>query len=827
MGVAIPPGRLPRLAVAAKPSRRSIRVAVFELQPTAQGTKAPLLAQTDVPDPGGAASLAWVGDRVVLCTTTLRYLLVAPLAAGPSRWRELFAVPEELAHTRAAVRGLPAAGRALLLVGQAGVFVDAWGSPVGSSLRLDHLAAQPGALAASALHALVICADGVHVFDAETGELVQHLAFGGGAPRRAAGQPLLAGDSPTGAAVAVAGAQGVWLCLPVSLEQQVRELLLRREYGRGLELTDQGFRQGAPWADVACAQAALLLLHGGSIDAAVPACLLPRVACLAPPALRLLPAALLLLPAALAPVTTRRLHLSGHPSWPASHRNPKRTSLPPAEPCCHQAVLPHTATASHCHLAQCLPRPALQTAPLPWPVPEPLPPPCHCADCRFEEAAALLERCGPDAFQPVQLLQLFPADMAPWLGLVPPYKQPYWALHPPLAALEVLVDRRLAILRGGGSSNSRRGSSDGGGGGVSSGGGGYYEASSSWNGGLAGESAAAAAGDGGGSGQELPPSNGTGGQEAWDAHRQPPKQRWQQQQQGQQQQQQQQQQSPGDHTGGRSPAERAAAAAGAGAGAGAGAEAGSAVAQAQRQQLLRQARESLAQYLFRVRMLGGVACEEAVDTLLLLLLVKLGGVREAAAFAAVPNGVDPAAVAPWLQVRLVLLLLLLLVSLWLLPVSPWLLRVPGLLPVPGLRLGLPAVWLSAPSRREAWLRLCSVSAASASALWRLHAASLPVPAAAPLQVPRILLLSSTAVLSCIFPTTAALPSPAPSAAGRGVAPRAGHAAGRAGAGGGRAGHLAPGGGWGPGVPGSGGAAGGAAGGAGVGRSSAQRPGPLL
>ena len=406
MGVAIPPGRLPRLAVAAKPSRRSIRVAVFELQPTAQGTKAPLLAQTDVPDPGGAASLAWVGDRVVLCTTTLRYLLVAPLAAGPSRWRELFAVPEELAHTRAAVRGLPAAGRALLLVGQAGVFVDAWGSPVGSSLRLDHLAAQPGALAASALHALVICADGVHVFDAETGELVQHLAFGGGAPRRAAGQPLLAGDSPTGAAVAVAGAQGVWLCLPVSLEQQVRELLLRREYGRGLELTDQGFRQGAPWADVACAQAALLLLHGGSIDAAVPACLLPRVACLAPPALRLLPAALLLLPAALAPVTTRRLHLSGHPSWPASHQNPKRTSLPPAEPCCHQADCltlppPHTATwpnacpALPCRLPHCRgpclnhsPHPAtVQTAgsrrPQPcWSAVAPMPSSrCSCCSC--------------------------------------------------------------------------------------------------------------------------------------------------------------------------------------------------------------------------------------------------------------------------------------------------------------------------------------------------------------------------------------------------------------------------------------------------------------
>ena len=52
----------------------------------------------------------------------------------------------------------------------------------------------------------------------------------------------------------------------------------------------------------------------------------------------------------------------------------------------------------------------------------------------------------------------------------------------------------------------------------------------------------------------------------------------------------------------------------------------------------------------QVRMLEGVACLEGVDTLLLLLLAELGDARQVAAFAAVPNAVDLAAVQPRLEV---------------------------------------------------------------------------------------------------------------------------------------------------------------------------------
>ena len=73
----------------------------------------------------------------------------------------------------------------------------------------------------------------------------------------------------TAGAVAVAGRRLVWLCLPVSAADQTRELLSQRDHEAALELIEGGLLQGAPWAQVAAAQAALLLLHGGLRQAAL------------------------------------------------------------------------------------------------------------------------------------------------------------------------------------------------------------------------------------------------------------------------------------------------------------------------------------------------------------------------------------------------------------------------------------------------------------------------------------------------------------------------------------------------------------------------------
>lgn len=161
-----------------------------------------------------------------------------------------------------------------LAQGPAGIVVDAGGNPVGSALRLEALGAPPRALAASAPFLLVASEAGMHVFDRDNGAEVQRLGFGPGL-HPLPGQPLHAAaapDGPAGAAgsgcVAVAGRRLVWLCSPVSPADQARELLAQGDYTAALDLIQGGLHQGAAWAQVAAAQAALLLLHGEAGGAA-------------------------------------------------------------------------------------------------------------------------------------------------------------------------------------------------------------------------------------------------------------------------------------------------------------------------------------------------------------------------------------------------------------------------------------------------------------------------------------------------------------------------------------------------------------------------------
>ncbi len=159
--------------------------------------------------------------------------------------------------------------------------MDAVGNPVGSELRLESLGATPRALAASGAFLLVVSEAGIHVFNRDSGAEVQRLGFGpdlrpapgqmlhaaaaDGAPNGsvgAGGSGNGVGGSGRAGCVVVAGRRLVWLCLPVSPADQARELLGQREYEAALELIEQGLSRGSPWAQVAAAQAALLLLHG-------------------------------------------------------------------------------------------------------------------------------------------------------------------------------------------------------------------------------------------------------------------------------------------------------------------------------------------------------------------------------------------------------------------------------------------------------------------------------------------------------------------------------------------------------------------------------------
>jgi len=61
-------------------------------------------------------------------------------------------------------------------------------------------------------------------------------------------------------------------------------------------------------------------------------------------------------------------------------------------------------------------------------------------DCDFDRAFAAFDRCAPGAFQPAQLLELFPQHTARWAGALP--RRAYWGLHGhgPLPSLQQLVE---------------------------------------------------------------------------------------------------------------------------------------------------------------------------------------------------------------------------------------------------------------------------------------------------------------------------------------------------------------------------------------------------
>lgn len=97
------------------------------LSPLQQLPHPHLLGQAEVPDSSpGVHSMGWVGGQLAVCAG-MRYLLVSPFGPvgsaaaggsgpGSSQWRELLAVPEELAYSPAMLAPLPDLGRAVLVV---------------------------------------------------------------------------------------------------------------------------------------------------------------------------------------------------------------------------------------------------------------------------------------------------------------------------------------------------------------------------------------------------------------------------------------------------------------------------------------------------------------------------------------------------------------------------------------------------------------------------------------------------------------------------------------------------------------------------------------
>ena len=74
----------------------------------------------------------------------------------------------------------------------------------------------------------------------------------------------------------------VMLFQPIALDEQAKDLLRAGQYEQALSLTDVCAADGAPWAETAFAQTALMLLHGtglscGSLTTSKPLVLLSKI----------------------------------------------------------------------------------------------------------------------------------------------------------------------------------------------------------------------------------------------------------------------------------------------------------------------------------------------------------------------------------------------------------------------------------------------------------------------------------------------------------------------------------------------------------------------
>ncbi|KAK9804448.1 hypothetical protein WJX73_002374 [Symbiochloris irregularis] len=246
-----------RMAVAMRSSRRSVRIMVFEVLAgadvsTTLGAAALCEAQAELAEPLAVKGMAWMGSDLVVCTALRAMLLQLP--AGT--YTQIFALPSD-SPSALLVQAIPDANQALLLVDQAGVFVNALGQPTGTALTFP---TAPGAIMAAGEHVLAACSDAMHIYNRATAAHVQSLPWLEGTQPNP-GQRLLAASDPSGSCICLAGLRKVWLYMPVALEEQVQQVLQAGNLEQALALASAGAANDAPWAETAFAETAFLLLH--------------------------------------------------------------------------------------------------------------------------------------------------------------------------------------------------------------------------------------------------------------------------------------------------------------------------------------------------------------------------------------------------------------------------------------------------------------------------------------------------------------------------------------------------------------------------------------
>lgn len=297
---------LPRIAVATRVTiSRALRVSVYDIVPAGGQIPSLRLAwEVDVSAAGtssGVVCLAWAGESIIL-GAGLKYFIIWPQRSGISgktsgnsksrsteggskvvgAWRDLLTIKEDTSpgNSNSSTGGedpskpaisppavsavsLPRQGCAFISVGSLGLVVNPAGEPRGNPILFQNIPAVR-ALAFGEGVVAVVCEDGMRIADPATGQWIQGLGYGENM-LPAPGQPLRAsgGGGSDSSVIMVAGRHKVWVLTPIPVEEQVRDMLSRRDFAGALKLAAKGLAQGKTWSQEAYAQTAMLLMHEG------------------------------------------------------------------------------------------------------------------------------------------------------------------------------------------------------------------------------------------------------------------------------------------------------------------------------------------------------------------------------------------------------------------------------------------------------------------------------------------------------------------------------------------------------------------------------------
>ncbi|GBG71975.1 hypothetical protein CBR_g10913 [Chara braunii] len=191
----------------------------------------------------GVVDLLWMGESLFL--SNRRGYLIYRLREGGGLL-PLFSLPADC-QDQPLMKAISSMGEAVLTTEKIGVQVDARGQPTGTSLLFD---SSPSSLGQSPPFLMaVIGGNSVDVYNRRTGAKVQRLDLpngllgekkkGSSSSSSSSGLGWMLANDDNGSCVIAFNETQVWYARPVALDEQLKELLRRKEYAEAVTLAEE------------------------------------------------------------------------------------------------------------------------------------------------------------------------------------------------------------------------------------------------------------------------------------------------------------------------------------------------------------------------------------------------------------------------------------------------------------------------------------------------------------------------------------------------------------------------------------------------------------